>query len=146
MFLESEFRWRFTVCLFISFYFGLGCWISTFWEKSCSYVWDYGLFVFRSFVILVISRFGFEGWIWVLIAPISGHCLVVRVTSSTLTPGRICPGNAKTPLSTYSDLPHLIKSSSGSVAAIFIVLSLSNFNLVNKTESNSGNFFTVLYA
>ena len=30
-------------------------------------------------VILVISRFGFEGRIWVLIAPILGHCLLVFV-------------------------------------------------------------------
>ena len=30
--------------------------------------WPYVLFVFWLFVILVISRFGFEGWIWVLIA------------------------------------------------------------------------------
>ena len=29
------------------------------------------------FVILVISRFGFEGGIWVLIAPVPGHCLLV---------------------------------------------------------------------
>ena len=28
-------------------------------------------------VILVISRFSFEGGIWVLIAPVSGHCLLV---------------------------------------------------------------------
>ena len=29
------------------------------------------------FVILVISRFGFEGGIWVLIAPIPSHCILV---------------------------------------------------------------------
>ena len=28
-------------------------------------------------VILVISRFGFEGWILVLIAPVPKHCLLV---------------------------------------------------------------------
>ena len=29
-------------------------------------------FVFSLFVILVISRFGFEGWIWVLTASVPG--------------------------------------------------------------------------
>ena len=29
------------------------------------------------FVILVISHFGFEGGIWVLIAPVPGHCILV---------------------------------------------------------------------
>ena len=28
------------------------------------------------FAVYVISRFGFEGRIWVLIAPVSGHCLL----------------------------------------------------------------------
>ena len=32
------------------------------------------IFVFRLFVILVISRFDFEGWIWVLIASVPGLC------------------------------------------------------------------------
>ena len=27
-------------------------------------------------IILVISRFGFEGWIWVLIAPVPGLCIL----------------------------------------------------------------------
>ena len=36
------------------------------------------MFVFWLFVILVISRFGLEGGIWVLIAPVSGHCLLVK--------------------------------------------------------------------
>ena len=26
--------------------------------------------------ILVVSRFGFEGWIWVLFAPVPGLCIV----------------------------------------------------------------------
>ena len=29
------------------------------------------------YAILVISRFGFEGGIWVLIAPVPGHCILV---------------------------------------------------------------------
>ena len=45
--------------------------------KSCSLDCPYVLFVFLFFVILVISRFGFEGGIWVLIAPVCGHCILV---------------------------------------------------------------------
>ena len=30
------------------------------------------LFIYLIFVVLVISRFGFEGWIWVLIASVIG--------------------------------------------------------------------------
>ena len=32
---------------------------------------------FLLFVILVISRFGFEGGVWVLIAPVPGHSILV---------------------------------------------------------------------
>ena len=35
------------------------------------------------FVNLVISRFGFEGRIWVLISPVPGHCLLVAFKSKT---------------------------------------------------------------
>ena len=31
---------------------------------------------FDYFVILVISRFGFEGWIWILIASVPGLCIL----------------------------------------------------------------------
>ena len=33
-------------------------------------------FVFYLFVILVISRFDFEGWIWVLIASVPDFCIL----------------------------------------------------------------------
>ena len=46
--------------------------MATFWERAA-----HVLFVFWLFVILVISRFGFEDGIWVLIAPVPGHCLLV---------------------------------------------------------------------
>ena len=36
----------------------------------------YVLFVFCLFVILVISRFGFEGWIWVLLSSVSDLCIL----------------------------------------------------------------------
>ena len=52
--------------------------------KSCSLGWPYVLFSFSLFVILVISRFGFEYGIWVLVAPVPGVIFViadmVRVT------------------------------------------------------------------
>ena len=32
--------------------------------NSCSFGWPYVLFVFWQFVILVITRFGFDGWIF----------------------------------------------------------------------------------
>ena len=38
--------------------------------NSCSVVHMFSLY----FVILVISRFGFEGWIWVLIASVPDLC------------------------------------------------------------------------
>ena len=34
------------------------------------------LFVFLLYVILFISRFGFEGWIWVLIASVPDLCIL----------------------------------------------------------------------
>ena len=37
-------------------------------------------FAFLIFVILVISRFGFEGWIWVLIVSVSGLCIRLTFT------------------------------------------------------------------
>ena len=44
--------------------------------NSCSLGWPYVLFVFCLFVILVISRFGFKGWIGVLIASVPGLCIL----------------------------------------------------------------------
>ena len=37
----------------------------------------YVLIVFLLFVILVISRFGFGGWIWVLIASVPVLCILI---------------------------------------------------------------------
>ena len=56
-------------------------------EKSCLLGLSYLIFVFCLFVILVISRFGFEGYIWVLIASVPRHayfllviCLLCRLS------------------------------------------------------------------
>ena len=45
--------------------------------KNCSIGGPYVLFVFWLFVILVISRFSFEGGLWFLIATVHGHCILV---------------------------------------------------------------------
>ena len=50
-----------------------------------------------SFIILVISRFGFKGGIWVLIAPVPGHCMLV--TSIGVLPLRMFLPISATPIS-----------------------------------------------
>ena len=84
LFLVSEFRWR-SPYVFISFLVWLDCWVATFWKTADHSVdplsWPYVLFVlFWLFVILVISRFGFEGWIWVLIASVPDLCILFTFT------------------------------------------------------------------
>ena len=44
--------------------------------KSCSLCLPYVPFVFSLFVILAISRYGFEGGIWDLIAPVPDQCIL----------------------------------------------------------------------
>ena len=44
--------------------------------NSCLLDWPYVLFVFFLFVISIISRFGFGGWIWVLIASVPDLCIL----------------------------------------------------------------------
>ena len=48
----------------------------TFCERAACWV-DPMFSLYNLLVILVISRFGFEGGIWVLIATVSIHCLIV---------------------------------------------------------------------
>ena len=45
--------------------------------NSCPLGWPFVLIVFCLFVILVISNFGFESWICLLIAPVPVHCVLV---------------------------------------------------------------------
>ena len=59
MFLVSEFRWLFTLYLFIIIRVGLLSGHLS--EKNCPLGWLCVLEVFCLFVSLVISRFGFEG-------------------------------------------------------------------------------------
>ena len=50
--------------------------MATFWERAAHSV-DHMFSLYFDFVILVISCFGFEGGIWVLVAPVLGHCILV---------------------------------------------------------------------
>ena len=50
----------------------------TFWEIAAHSVNHMFSFVFCLFVILVVSHFGFGGWIWVLqIASVPGLCVLL---------------------------------------------------------------------
>ena len=52
--------------------------MTTFGERAAPSVDEMFSFHFDClFVILFISRFGFEDGIWVLITPVPGHCLLV---------------------------------------------------------------------
>ena len=50
-------------------WFGLGCWVAAFWDLAAHSVG-------RVFVILVVSRFEFDDWIWILIASVPGLCIL----------------------------------------------------------------------
>ena len=50
--------------------------MATFWEIAAHSVDHMFSFVFLLFVILVISRFGFEIWIWVLSASVPDLCIL----------------------------------------------------------------------
>ena len=42
----------------------------------CSLGWPCVLFVFWLFVILLISRFGFKGWVWIQVASVPDLCVL----------------------------------------------------------------------
>ena len=69
--LLSEFRCRFTLCLFILFLVQFGLLSGHLLGKSCS------LLVFRLFCNFSEFSFSFEGGTWVLIASVPGHYIVV---------------------------------------------------------------------
>ena len=50
--------------------------MATCWERPAHLV-SHMFSVFWLFVMLAISHFGFEGGMVVLIAPVSGHCILV---------------------------------------------------------------------
>ena len=49
-------------------------------ERNCPLGWPHFFNVSSLFVILLISRFGFKGGFWGLIAPLPLHCLPVTFT------------------------------------------------------------------
>ena len=49
--------------------------MAIFWERAAHSVDHMFSLYFDYLYFLGISRFGFEGGIWVLIAPVHGHCL-----------------------------------------------------------------------
>ena len=68
---------RFNLCVFILVLVRFGFLSGHVLGKSCSLGRPYVLFVFRLLVILVISCFGFEGSIWVLISSVPGLCILL---------------------------------------------------------------------
>ena len=59
--------------------------MATFWKIAAHSVDHVFSFVFGLIVILVISHFGFEGCIWVLIASIPDLCMLHTSSSSSKT-------------------------------------------------------------
>ena len=57
-------------------------------------VCSYCIFVFFLFVILVFPRFGFEGGVWFLIAPVPVHCLRVTFIIYQIKSNKMYPHNA----------------------------------------------------
>ena len=49
----------------------------------CPLGWPFVLIVFRLFVILFISHFGFKNWIRLLIAPVPVHSFPITFTQMT---------------------------------------------------------------
>ena len=58
------------------------------WERAAHSV-DHMFSLYFDFVILVISSFGFKGGIWVLIAPVPGHCILVTHIARLVPPSAI---------------------------------------------------------
>ena len=77
LFLVSEFRWLFTLCLYIILLVWLVLLSGHLLGKSCPLGWPCVLIIFCLFVILVISRYGIEGGVWFLVEPVPVHCLLV---------------------------------------------------------------------
>ena len=75
LFLVSEFRWRFTLRVFILFLVRFRLLSGHLFLVIAAHSVDHMFsFVFQLFVILVISRFG--GWIWDLIASVPDLCIL----------------------------------------------------------------------
>ena len=71
--------------VFISFLVLFGLLSGHLLGNSCSLGLPYVLIIFSLLVILVISRFAFEGWIWVLIASVPGLCILFTFTTDDMS-------------------------------------------------------------
>ena len=58
--------------------------------KNCRLGWPCVLIVFCLFVILVSSRFCFEGGVWFLIVPVPVNCLLAIFINISETISRCC--------------------------------------------------------
>ena len=75
--LMSEFRWCFTLCLFIILLVRFGLLSGHLLGNSCQLGWSFVHIVFCLFVILVIFHFGFESGLCLVIAPVRVHCFPI---------------------------------------------------------------------
>ena len=58
--------------------------MANFWERAAHSVDHMFSLYFDNFLVLVLFfRFGFEGRIWVLIAPVPSRCILVTFTAVT---------------------------------------------------------------
>ena len=78
--LGSEFRWCFTLCLFIILLVRFGLLSGHLLENSCPLGWPFVLIGFCLFVFLFIFHFGFKTGIWLLIASVPVHCFSITLT------------------------------------------------------------------
>ena len=62
--------------------------MATFWEIAAHSVDNMFSYVFLLFVILVISHFGYEDWIWVLIATVPDLGTLLSFVSHATYSGR----------------------------------------------------------
>ena len=58
--------------------------MATFWERAAHSV-DHMFSLYFDFLNFVISRLGFEGGVWVLIAPVPVHCLLFTSINGPVT-------------------------------------------------------------
>ena len=75
-----DIRWAFTGPLVLWFLVRFRLLCGHLLGYSCSLGWPYVLFVLLLFVLLVITGFDFEGWIWVLIASVPDLCILFTFT------------------------------------------------------------------
>ena len=58
--------------------------MATFWEIAARSVDHVFSLCFDYFVVLIISRFGFKDWVWVLIASVPDLCILFYFSDKTM--------------------------------------------------------------